>query len=58
MAPKVENKQGRFNLSEFIISLKLQMFRWFEHEFVDMNEYEKSPNHRTYSQSIYTFTNQ
>jgi hypothetical protein len=40
MAPKVENKQGRLNLSEFIVSMKLQMCRWFEHEFVNMNIYE------------------
>ncbi|KAF4212346.1 hypothetical protein CNMCM8980_000580 [Aspergillus fumigatiaffinis] len=40
MAPKVENKQGRLKLSESIVSLKLQLCRWFEHEFVDMNKYE------------------
>lgn len=40
MAPKVENKQGRLNLSELIVSLKLQLCRWFEHEFLDLNKYE------------------
>ncbi|KAH1974026.1 60S ribosomal protein L23A [Aspergillus fumigatus] len=55
MAPKVENKQGRLNLTEFNISLKLQLCGWFEHEFVDMNEYESRQTTAPMRVHLYNF---